>query len=388
MRTNDGVWTRCLWSMVAGLAALGLTPTRVAAQTTSVSLIAAPVTKSVTLPDGRVVAVAMWGYALDQNGNGIVDGSEVVTVPGPRIVVPPSSTRLEIKLTNLLPEATSIVIPGQPFLAAPVSNADGRVRSMSPEAAAFDAEQPSLVHDHTYVFEPIRPGTFLYESGSHPAVQVQMGLYGAMTKNQAAGSAYAGIAYANEAVLVYSEIDPALHEAVASGRYGTEGGPSSTINYRPSLFLVNGESYTAGSATVPAGTAGQLTLLRFVNAGLRTHAPQLDNGKLNVVAEDGNTLPFAKDQATLMLAAGKTHDVLWTPAVAGTYSLYDRMLSLNAPGQGEAGMLAKLRVVAAGTDTSVYANDDSYGTGEGVPLTVSAPAASSATTPEQRSRQR
>ena len=25
-----------------------------------------------------------------------------------------------------------------------------------------------------------------------------------------------------------------------------------------------------------------------------------------------------------MLAAGKTHDALWTPAAAGVYSLYDR----------------------------------------------------------------
>ncbi len=228
------------------------------------------------------------------------------------------------------------------------------------------------MHDHTYVFEPVKPGTFLYQSGSHQAVQVQMGLYGAMTKDAAAGSAYTGVAYTSEAVLVYSEIDPALHEAVDSGTYGTPSGPTSTINYQPSLFLINGESYTAASASIPAGAAGQVTLLRFLNAGLRTHAPQLDNGTLSVVAEDGNKLPFAKDQAGVMLAAGKTHDVLWTPAAAGSYSLYDRMLSLNAPGQGAAGMLAKLRVLAAGTDTSVYANDDSYGTSEGVGLTVPA----------------
>ena len=40
-----------------------------------------------------------------------------------------------------------------------------------------------------------------------------------------------------------------------------------------------------------------MTLLRLLNAGLRTHAPVLDNGSLKIVAEDGNKLPYAKDQA-------------------------------------------------------------------------------------------
>ena len=162
------------------------------------------------------------------------------------------------------------------------------------------------------------------------------------------------VAYQNEVVLVYSEIDQALHQAVDAKTYGMPSGPTSTINYRPSLFLVNGESYFNDSvATIPAGTASQTTLIRILNAGLRTHAPVLDNGSLKIVAEDGNKFPFSKDQATVMLAAGKTHDALWSPAASGVYSLYDRTLGLNAPGQGSAGMLIKLRVgvvVAVGSD--------------------------------------
>ena len=38
--------------------------------------------------------------------------------------------------------------------------------------------------------------------------------------------------------------------------------------------------------------------------------PQLDNGSLKIVAEDGNKLPFGENQAGVMLAAGKTHDAL------------------------------------------------------------------------------
>ncbi len=64
-----------------------------------------------------------------------------------------------------------------------------------------------------------------------------------------------------------------------------------------------------------------MTLLRLLNAGLRTHAPVLDNGSLQIVAEDGNPLRDAKDQAAVLLAAGKTHDALWTPSASGVYSL-------------------------------------------------------------------
>ena len=406
MRASDSVWARSLWNVGLAAAAIGLMASSAAAQTT-VNLIAAPVTKTVTLPNGNTVSVPMWGYALDGNCpppstatncyDGVVNYGEVVTVPGPRISVPPGDSQLTVKLTNRLPEATSLVIPGQPFVAAPV-RVGARVRSMTPEANPNGGVA-------TYQFTGLKPGTFLYQSGSHSAVQVQMGLYGAMTKDAVAavagvpaipavppvldtdgitvitpgkaevpavpavpGQAYAGAEYVNEAVLVYSEIDQALHEAVNAGTYGQPGGLTSTINYRPSLFLINGESYTHESlATIASGNAGEVTLLRLLNAGLRTHAPVLDNASLRIVAEDGNVLPFAKDQAALMLAAGKTHDALWTPAVGGVYSLYDRMLGLNAPGQGSAGMLAKLRIEGTppppppdGSEGPPVANPDAF----------------------------
>jgi FtsP/CotA-like multicopper oxidase with cupredoxin domain len=279
--------------------------------------------------------------------------------------VPPGDTTLTINLMNCLPEATSLVVPGQPFTASPARNADNRVRSMTPEAAENGGTS-------SYTFTGLKPGTFLYQSGSHPAVQVQMGLYGALTKDESTGNAYAGVAYAHEAVLLYSEIDPSLHEAVSTGTYGTDAGPTSTVDYRPSFFLVNGQSYTTDSvATIAAGTANEVTLLRILNAGLRSHAPVLENGRLSIVAEDGNKLPYAKDQATVLLAAGKTHDAVWTPAATGLYSLYDRMLGLNAPGQGSAGMLAKLSVGTTNAPaSSVSANNDNFSTGQGVELVV------------------
>ena len=70
----------------------------------------------------------------------------------------------------------------------------------------------------TYTFTASRPGTFLYEAGPTPSgkQQVAIGLAGAIvvlpsTPGQAYGSA--ATAYDDEAVIVLSEVDPALNGA-------------------------------------------------------------------------------------------------------------------------------------------------------------------------------
>ena len=84
-----------------------------------------------------------------------------------------------------------------------------------------------------YTFTPTRPGTYLYEAGLLPNAQhqVAMGLYGALIVRPTAGDAGVhrpgSTAFDDEAVLVLSEIDPALNSATrrpstcASTRRGT-----------------------------------------------------------------------------------------------------------------------------------------------------------------------
>jgi FtsP/CotA-like multicopper oxidase with cupredoxin domain len=161
-----------------------------------------------------------------------------------------------------------------------------------------------------------------------------MGLYGAATSNAVEANvaldtpaeAYPGAAYDAELLLVYSEIDPALHAAVADGTYGTDapGAPQSTLDYRPRYFLVNGQAADEASPAVEVAAGSQL-LVRLVNAGLFDHAPQLLGSYLSVIAEDGNPYPYPRQHTGLLLAAGKTRDALFAaPTVAGRYSLYDR----------------------------------------------------------------
>lgn len=331
------------------------------------NLVAMPFGK--TMPDGT--PVLMWGFSPD-------DGSFVPSTPGPALVVPPGDTSLTINLRNFLSEPISIIIPGQAMPTslgaplAPVAFTDGagrqRVRSFTAEAAAFGGSQ-------SYTWNNLKPGTYLYHSGTHPQLQVQMGLYGAVTRDAAAGQAYAGVPYSSEATLLFSEIDPVLHAAVAAGRYGQPAPnplppgltaadyPSSTIDYAPKYFLINGEPHTPASLPVAAGSAGQTVLLRLLNAGLQSRSPVLQGHYMRLLAEDGNPYPHAREQYSAFLPALKTVDAVITPTEAATYPIYDRRLAY--------GMLAHLTVAEAGTGAP-SASPDAYATDEDTQLSVDA----------------
>jgi hypothetical protein len=179
-----------------------------------------------------------------------------------------------------------------------------------------------------------------------------MGLYGALTRDAAVGEAYGtSTAYANESVLLFSEIDPALHFAVELATYGTPAYPS-TFNYEPKYFLINGAPYSGSSVAIPAGNAGSATLLRFLSAGLKHRAPTILGLNLNLIAEDGNPYPYAKEQYSLLLSPGKTIDALVTPATYGSYAVFDRRLGLTNGASGPGGMLAYLSVAPAAGATA------------------------------------
>lgn len=323
-----------------------------------------------TMPDATTIT--MWGYALDPTPNG-TDPCPAI-VPGPQLDVLSGDTLLTINLRNTLPvsptlnHATSIIIPGlsvssylpPTFLPADIQ---GRVRAraMTQEADAGGGKM-------TYSFVAV-PGTYLYQSGSHPAVQVQMGLYGGVVSNAAVGKAYPDPStkydYDNEVVLLYSEIDPELHTAVATGNYGTAS-YESTINYTPKYFLVNGAPYTISTPDISAGVTGETTLIRFLNAGLESHAPAIQSGTLNVIAEYGSPYPYIRENNSFLLAAGQTKDVLFQPEIADRYAIYDRRLRLTNNLQSGGGLMSFLNVnPAAGNPIATL---DSVVTDEDVSL--------------------
>ena len=281
--------------------------------------------RNVTMPDGTVVP--MWGF---------FDAAGADWSPGPQPVGLQEGDTLTINLTNTLTLPVSIVIPGQAASLSPVTvtDAQGRTRVKS-----FTAETPAASGPVTYEWTNLRPGTYIYHSGTNPGRQVPMGLYGVIKVDAAPGEAYTGAPYNREVLLLYSEIDPDLNATdpaeVARPR-----------TYKPRYFLINGQPFDPlAPAPLPAGLVGATTLVRFANIGLKSHMPLLLNGPhMQVIAEDGHPYPYAKEQYLVNLAPGKTMDALWQPTAEGTFPLFDRSHHLTTGASGNGGMLAQLAV--------------------------------------------
>jgi len=308
-----------------------------------------------TMPDGSTVPV--WGYAINDE----TTGCGAVQIPGPRLDV--TDGTLIINLQNNLPESTSIVIPGLPMPTStgtgPTWNsgppgartsADQRVRSFGAEAAAGGSE--------SYSFDVGRSGTFVYHSGTHPQKQVYMGLYGAATQDSGAGEAYPAVgsspavAYDNEIMLFYSEIDPDLNKSVWCETSVAPPDPclwdgdidpvdpyATSIHYQARWFLVNGAPYEAGMAPISTGTgglpltAGEDVLVRFISAAGETHVPVLQGMHMTLHAEDGLrytyqdgasvTAAAPREQYSVMLPPLKTKDAIIQAPAVGQYAIYD-----------------------------------------------------------------
>lgn len=314
----------------------------------------------VTMPDG--VSVTIWGYV--QDAPGFAGGcAGAPTLPGPALTVPSSDPTLTIHLRNLLPEPSSIVIPGQTTAMTPVWS-DGavattgartsptqRVRSFTHEAAPNGGQA-------TYSWSDVRPGTFLYHSGTHPQVQVQMGLYGSAIRKRVelqsaitrrvSRSAYDGVPYDDELVVLFSEIDPDQHLAIGNGTYGTA--PKTTLRYAPRYYLINGKPYDGSNAPLGTVAGGKRTLLRFLNAGLQSYVPVIQGMHMRMIAEDGHPYPWRdhpREQYSTLLGSLKTVDALIVPPVTSSttlYPLYDRRLNLTTGLAPDGGMLAYIAV--------------------------------------------
>ena len=179
-----------------------------------------------------------------------------------------------------------------------------------------------------------------------------MGLYGALivrpaTRGDRQAYADAATAFDDEAVLVLSEIDPALNTRNPA--------TFDMRNYAPRYFLINGKAYPATDPI--ASAAGNKVLLRYVNAGIQHHSMAVLGLRQNFVAKDASLLPtLTHNVAAETLAPGQTGDAIATIPAAATsaskFAVYDGSLMLhnnNAAGFG--GMLTFVTAGTGSTDT-------------------------------------
>jgi FtsP/CotA-like multicopper oxidase with cupredoxin domain len=182
------------------------------------------------LPDDNVVF--MWGFS---------EGANAFQHPGPVLCVTEGAT-VTVILHNALAEDVSIIFPGQAEVLAdgvpaqPQFDGGGQLTSLTNVAPAGGGSV-------TYSFVASHPGTFIYESGTNPAKQVRMGLFGALVVRPSLGPDYANnrldsrFNMDTEFLVLFSEIDPYLNRAVERGR------AFNMNNYRPRYWLINGRGF-------------------------------------------------------------------------------------------------------------------------------------------------
>jgi FtsP/CotA-like multicopper oxidase with cupredoxin domain len=246
------------------------TSNRNAAKAQSTFLLTAK-TGTISTADGN--SIFMWGFADGNNGNKFQH-------PGPVLCVQQGDT-VTITLKNTLPQTTSIVFPGVEGVRANGKDAEPAFNATTNVLSSLTNEAGANGGSVTYSFIAGKPGTYLYESGTDPGLQVQMGLfgviivrptpvdptalattlsgklYGTATQDPSTAARAAAdkpdIVYGDgsnadaiysdnhEYLVLLSEIDPDLHAAVQQDGISTS--TQYTKPYHAHYYLINGRTF-------------------------------------------------------------------------------------------------------------------------------------------------
>jgi Bacterial Ig domain len=292
-----------------------------------VFLTAGPATA--TMPDGA--QVPMWGYSCGT----AVSGSTATCAPlnpaslggwSPVVITVPTGGGLTINLTNNLSFLNGNTVPTSIVIVGQIGGGLGTSRTTTPSPdhsnlASDTVTWPTVGATPSLVPPPqgprvqsfatevpvgtttaltwanLRPGTYLLESGTHPSIQVPMGLYGILVVTSAPtatagvetapGTAYPTVAYDAEVPLAFSEIDPVQNNAVNtavntagfsetqvwSRQPGVVAGPITSI-----AVNLGGTLYTAPPVVTIAGSGSNATAVATLTGGVVTGITITDAG--------------------------------------------------------------------------------------------------------------
>ena len=279
----------------------------------------------ISTPDGG--SVLIWGYGDD---NDHASNGSRATYPGPTLIVAQGTT-VTINLKNDLLVPVSMVFPGQQGVVA-TGNQDG---VLTKEAI------PGVTGLATYTFTATQPGTYLYQSGTSPELQVEMGLMGAIIVRPYDGDSFAynhaDSRFDHEYLFLLSEMDANIHEIVEFE------GPDSLLltdsdylsDYFPTYWFINGRNApdTMGAAfdsliptqpynCMPRMHPGERMLMRIIGGGRDLHPFHYHGNHARIIARDGRLLQSApgagadlsSEEFTTQSVPGKTVDQIfqWT----------------------------------------------------------------------------
>ena len=304
----------------------------------------------INLPDGNTAY--MYGYKIV--------GTQFQH-PSPVLCVNQGDT-VTINLTNALPRDVSMVFPGQTDVSANGAPATPQFSNPADPSTMTALTQSAAKNGGTvsYTFVADHAGTFLYESGTDPDIEVRMGLFGALIVRPSGLPDYAypttadpgnddrfttvanspgGANNDEEFMVLLSEIDPYLNQAIERKDHGLTS-TYNLDNYHPRYWLVNGRGFPDsiadnGAAWLPNQPYGALAevreanspghdlghpyggLARYLNVGTETYPfhPHGNNGK--VIGRDGNPLvsdtaqDLSYEKFAIDIGPGQTYDVLF-----------------------------------------------------------------------------
>jgi FtsP/CotA-like multicopper oxidase with cupredoxin domain len=265
-------------------------------------------------------------------------------------------------LQNTLDVDASILFPGQEDVLAngapaqPQFDGGGELTSLTNVASANGGSM-------TYSFVANNPGTYIYESGTNPRMQVGMGLFGALIVRPALGSDYAynrledRFTSEEEFLVLLSEIDPYQHQAAENGQ------PFDLNNYKPRYWLINGrgfpdsvaDNYAAWLPNQPYGALARIHefndtlptsdpnyhpypgMIRYINVGTDDYPfhPHGNNGL--VIGRDGHPLegPSGEDLSfekfSINIGPGQTWDVIFKWYDAENYDKTSNPVPVTVP---------------------------------------------------------
>jgi manganese oxidase len=298
----------------------------------------------ITAADGQ--QIYMWGFGAPVAGG----GTGLMQTSGPTLLVKQGETVI-VNFINQLPTRASIIFPGQ----SAVTTSGGTAGVLAQEVGPGETV--------TYTFNAGQPGTYLYQSGTQPGLQTEMGMVGALIvyptgPGVPAASAttrwaynHAGTAFEREALLVTSDADSKIHEAIddqvklkksAADACVTTGGcgfAADMAHRFPTYWFLNGRTAPDVFAknaigelphqpynALPRLHPGERILLRMIGAGSDLHPMHHHGNNSWAIAKDGRMLStdaatrgpnLAFSDYTIKVVPGQTYDAVWTWSGSG-----------------------------------------------------------------------
>ncbi|NLH72414.1 MAG: multicopper oxidase domain-containing protein [Verrucomicrobia bacterium] len=277
------------------------------------------------------------GYLSTAEGNsvyfwGFANASGLAQYPGPTMIVIQGQL-VKVTLNNELPVPVSMIFPGQQG----IRSQGGIQGTIARQAAPGGSVQ--------YTFVATQPGTYIYESGSQPDLQTEMGLVGALivrptgyhpVTNRKA-YAHSDSTYEHEFLYVLSEMDENIHDQVEEQVKTGKPIQVDMTKRWPVYWFINGR--TGPDTVLPANApwlphqpydaltmihAGDVTLMRVVGAGRDSHPFHHHGNHAKVIARDGRYLSTA-GQTGGTVGADLAYHVFTIPSSPG--STYDALFS-------------------------------------------------------------